>query len=134
MTLHLLDTNILSDLVRSPQGRVATHIADTGEDHVATSIIVAAEIRYGAAKKGSARLSAQLEAVLASLPVVAFEPPADEYFGILRAELEHAGTPIGAYDMLIAAHALALDATLVSNNEREFRRVAGLRVVNWLAP
>src|SRR5208282_5972424 len=102
---YLLDTNIVSDLVRNPQGRVADHIRKVGEVQVCTSIIVAAELRYGAAKKGSPRLTAQLEAVLAALDVLPFETPADTAYGALRTRLEQAGTPIGGNDLLIAAQA-----------------------------
>lgn len=128
----LLDTNIVSDLVRNPQGRTSAKIAELGEDAVATSIIVAAELRYGAAKKGSQRLAAQLEAILAALEVIPLEAPADATYGATRVALEAAGTPIGANDLLIAAQTLALDMVLVTNNEREFERVAGLRIENWL--
>lgn len=130
----LLDTNIVSDLVRRPQGAVAAKIAALGEGAVATSIVVAAELRYGAAKKGSARLAAQLEAILGALEVLSLEAPADEIYGRVRATLEAGGAPIGGNDLLIAAHALSLDRVLVTNNELEFGRVAGLRVENWLAP
>ena len=129
---YLLDTNIVSDLVRNPQGMVAVKIAKVGEDAIATSIIVASELRYGAAKKGSARLSKQLEAVLGAMLVLPLEAPADERYGEVRVALEKAGKPIGANDLLIAAHALALDLVLVSANAREFRRVRGLRVEDWL--
>jgi tRNA(fMet)-specific endonuclease VapC len=128
----LLDTNIVSELVRNPQGRAAAKIAEVGEDAVATSIIVAAELRYGAAKKGSQRLADQLEAVLTALEVLPLEPPADATYGAARVALELAGTPIGGNDLLIAAQALALDLVVVTNNEREFGRVGGLRVENWL--
>lgn len=128
----LLDTNIVSDLIRHPQGRAATKIAEVGEDAVATSIIVAAELRYGAAKKASARLAAQLDAVLNALEVIALEAPADASYGAARVAVEAAGTPIGANDLLIAAQALALDMIVVTDNEREFRRVDGLKVENWL--
>jgi tRNA(fMet)-specific endonuclease VapC len=128
----LLDTNIVSDLIRHPQGRAAAKIAEVGEDAVATSIIVAAELRYGAAKKASARLASQLEAVLNALEVIAFEAPADTSYGAARVSVEAAGTPIGANDLLIAAQALALDMIVVTDNEREFRRVDGLKVENWL--
>jgi len=129
----LLDTNIVSDLVRHPQGRTATKIAELGEDAVATSIIVAAELRYGAAKKGSARLSTQLETILSALEVIPFEAPADATYGNARVTLEAAGTPIGGNDLLIAAQALALDMIVVTANESEFARVDGLRVENWLS-
>jgi tRNA(fMet)-specific endonuclease VapC len=129
---YLLDTNIVSDLVRNPHGKVAQRIRKVGEARVSTSIVVAAELRYGAAKKGSARLSAQLEAVLSVLDVLPFEPPADIMYASLRTSLEQVGTPIGANDMLIAAHALALGCTIVTDNEREFARVRGLPCENWL--
>ncbi len=128
----LLDTNIVSDLVRHPQGRAAVKIAELGEDAVATSIIVAAELRYGAVKKGSARLASQLEAVLGALEVLPLEAPADTAYGDARVALEAAGTPIGGNDLLIAAQALALDMTVVTANVSEFSRVRGLKVENWL--
>ena len=129
---YLLDTNILSDLVRNPQGRVAEQIRRVGETEVCTSVIVAAELRYGAAKRSSARLRAQLEALLAALEVVPFETPADETYGAIRSQLERAGTPIGGNDLLIAAHAKALGFTMVTDNGREFARVEGLACENWL--
>jgi tRNA(fMet)-specific endonuclease VapC len=129
---HLIDTNILSDLVRNPQGRIAARIAEVGEDTVCTSVIVAAELRFGAAKKGSARLSAQLERVLAAVQILPFEEPADRAYATLRAQLEAAGSPIGGNDMLIAAHAISLGCIVVTDNEREFVRVDGLTVENWL--
>ncbi|PNU04746.1 type II toxin-antitoxin system VapC family toxin [Novosphingobium guangzhouense] len=130
--MFLLDTNILSDLIRHPQGVIAQRIADEGENAVATSIIVAAELRYGAERRGSPRLTAQLEAVLGLLPVLPLGDDADEHYGRLRADLERHGTPIGGNDMLIAAHALSLGATLVTDNVREFERVKGLDIANWL--
>ena len=129
---YLLDTNIVSDLVRNPQGRVAQHIRKIGEAKVCTSIIVAAELRYGASKKGSPQLAAQLEAVLGALDVLPFEMPADKTYGLVRARLEKAGRPIGGNDLLIASHALSLGYTVVTNNEDEFARVENLRHENWL--
>ena len=129
---YLLDTNIVSDLVRRPQGRIAQHIREVGEAQVCTSVIVAAELRYGAAKKGSQRLTAQLEAVLSALDVVSFEAPADEAYGLIRARLERAGQPIGANDLLIAAHAVAIGCAIVTDNELEFGRIEGLLRENWL--
>ena len=129
---YLLDTNIVSDLVRNPQGQVAQRIRRVGEQRVCTSIIVASELRYGAAKRQSPRLTTQLDAVLGALEVVPFESPADATYGALRARLEGAGRPIGGNDLLIAAHALALGYTMVSDNEREFARIPGLPHENWL--
>jgi tRNA(fMet)-specific endonuclease VapC len=129
---YLLDTNILSDLVRHPQGMVMKRIARVGEDQVCTSIVVAAELRYGAAKKGSARLSAQLEAVLNAIEIMPLEAPADRSYAGLRARLEREGTPIGGNDMLIAAQVLSLGYCIVTDNEREFARVPELVCENWL--
>jgi tRNA(fMet)-specific endonuclease VapC len=130
--LYSLDTNIVSDLVRNPQGRVAAAIARVGEAEVCASIIVAAELRYRAEKRGSARLSAQLAAVMDVLPILPFAPPADTAYGLIRTRLERTGRPIGGNDLLIAAHAVALGLTLVTDNEAEFARVEGLRWENWL--
>jgi len=129
----LLDTDTVSDLVTRPQGKVAAAIAERGEATVCTSVVVAAELRFGAARKGSARLTRQLEAVLSALRILPFEEPADRRYAELRTHLERAGTPIGPNDMLIAAHALALGLVVVSGNGREFARVPGLAVENWLA-
>ena len=128
----LLDTNILSDLMRHPDGRVAQRIARVGEQRVCTSIIVVAEVRFGIAKNHSRRLAAQLAAILAGIEAFPFEAPADSAYGSLRAELERTGGPIGANEMLIAAQALSLGLTLVTANEREFARVPGLNIENWL--
>lgn len=134
MTRYLLDTNILSNIVREPAGPVVRRLADVGEAAVCTSIIVAAELRFGARKRGSERLSLQLNRILDMLDILPFDEPADAAYADLRARLEAAGTPIGANDMLIAAHALALGYTIVTDNEREFARVGGLKVENWLQP
>ena len=130
---YLLDTNILSDLVRNPQGKIARKIAKVGEAMVCTSIIVACELRYGAAKKGSPRLNEQLEAILTPLEIVPLEPDADRHYGHIRATLERSGQIIGPNDLLIAAQALDGGLTLVTDNVGEFKRVPGLRVQNWLA-
>ncbi len=129
---YLLDTSIVSDLVRNPQGKIAARIAAVGENTVATSIVVAAELRFGAAKSGSQRLAIQLEAVLGAMEILPLDIPADASYAALRASLEAAGTPIGGNNMLIAAQALALDLIVITANEREFARVPGLAVENWL--
>jgi tRNA(fMet)-specific endonuclease VapC len=128
----LLDTNAISDVVRRPDGPTA-HRYDAEAPRCCTSIVVAGEIRYGIAKKPDAGASGRAARFLEGLSIFNFEAPADLFYGSLRATLERNGTPIGANDMLIAAHALALDLTLVTANEREFRRVPGLRVENWRA-
>lgn len=130
---YLLDTNILSDLVRNPQGVVADRIRTVGEEAVCTSIVVAAELRFGAAKSASARLQRQVEAVLAALDIQPLDAPVDRHYAEIRAALEQRGEPIGPNDLLIAAHARALQLTVVTANEREFRRVPQLPVENWFA-
>lgn len=130
----LLDTNALSDLVRHSAGLIARRIAAEGEDAVCTSIVMAAELRYGACKRGSGRLTERVEALLAELTVLPFEAPADAVYGEIRAALEAAGTPIGGNDLLIAAQARAAGLVVVTANFREFGRVEGLRVENWLEP
>jgi tRNA(fMet)-specific endonuclease VapC len=129
---YLLNTNILSDLIRNPQGKIAGQIRKRGEAQVVTSIIVAAELRYGAAKKLSARLSDQVEAVLGAIDILPFEEPADQAYATLRVQQEKKGQLVGGNDMLIAAQAIAMGLTLVTDNEREFSRVKGLLCENWL--
>jgi|SRR6516164_907193 tRNA(fMet)-specific endonuclease VapC len=128
----LLDTNILSDLMRHPRGRVADKIAAVGEEQICTSIIVTAELWYGATKKASPRLTAQLQEVLRGIDVLRLEAPVDVIYGELRTRLEKRGNRIGANDVLIAAQAMALRHTLVTDNEREFARIDGLSIENWL--
>ena len=129
---YILDTNIVSHVVYWPEGRIKKKIAEVGEDAVATSIVVAAELRFGAAKKASARLTSQIETVLSALEILSLEAPADAAYAEARRALEAKGTPIGQNDLWIAAHALALGRVLVTDNVREFRRVRGLTVENWL--
>jgi tRNA(fMet)-specific endonuclease VapC len=131
-TRYLLDTNVLSQLVRNPQGTIAAHIARVGPARICTSIIVACELRYGAIRSGSARLRRQVEAILAAVDVLPFQPDADESYASIRTALERRGVVIGGNDLLIAAHARALHAVCVTGNESEFRRVPGLQVENWL--
>jgi tRNA(fMet)-specific endonuclease VapC len=128
----MLDTNIVSELARNPHGPVTRRIAAVGADAICVSIITAAELRYGCAKKGSAKLLAQIEAILGSVQVLALDVPADTEYGSIRAALEAAGKPIGPNDLLIAAHASALGAVLVTANVAEFKRVQALQVENWL--
>jgi tRNA(fMet)-specific endonuclease VapC len=129
----MLDTNIISELVRYPRGKAAKRIARVGEDNICTSIIVAAELRYGCAKSGSSRLLEAVEELLGEINILPFDVPADAEYGGIRAELEAAGKPIGSNDLLIAAHAYATGATIVTANAREFNRIRGLKVENWLA-
>jgi tRNA(fMet)-specific endonuclease VapC len=129
----MLDTNILSDLIRNPQGKAAKRIAKVGEDNVCTSIVVAAELRYDCAKSGSDRLLKAVEDLLGEIDVLPLDVPVDAEYGGIRAELEAAGKPIGGNDLLIAAHAYTIGATIVTANTDEFKRIRGLKVENWLA-
>ncbi len=129
---YLLDTNILSDLVRNPQGEVAAQIAKSGEDSVCTSIVVAAELRYGAAKSNSAKLAERINVILSALEILPLEAPADRQYAAIRHHLTQQGTPIGPNYLLIAAHALSNNLTVVTANVGEFSRVPGLKVENWL--
>jgi len=128
----MLDTNIVSELIGSPQGRIKSRIEALGTDAICASILTAAELRYGAAKRGSAKLSRDIERVLSTMPILPFDVPADFEYGRIRALLTAAGTPIGPVDFFIAAHALSLGLILVTANVREFSRVPGLVVENWL--
>jgi tRNA(fMet)-specific endonuclease VapC len=135
-TLYLLDTNIISDLMRNPSGmaaqRVLASAAQGSNAKVCTSIIVQCELLFGLRKRSSPRWLAQYHRVMFPINVLPLESAAAEHYANLRAQLELAGTPIGPNDTYIAAHALAMDATLVSA-DAEFLRVPGLRVENWLS-
>lgn len=132
MSGYLLDTSIISDVIRNPNGSAARRIEQVGPKELFTSIVVAAELRYGCAKKGSPKLLAKVEGILETIPVLPLDVPADAEYGNIRSELEAAGQPIGMNDLLIAAHASALGFTLVTDNTREFSRIRGLNVENWL--
>ena len=133
---YLLDTNILSDLVHHPRSGMAARqlalVRGYGGEDISTSIIAAAELRYGVAKRGSTRLARQVETVLGALDVLPFEAPADVIYGRLRSDLERRGQPMGGNDLLIAAHALAARLTLVTD-DRGFARIPELLRENWLA-
>jgi tRNA(fMet)-specific endonuclease VapC len=129
---YMLDTSTVSELVRNPLGAAAQHYRKLSDERVCTSIIVAAELRYGVHRKGRTTLALRVEQALQGLQVLPFEAPADDIYGSIRASLERLGSPIGNFDLLIAAHALATDCILVTDNVREFQRVPKLRVENWL--
>lgn len=129
----MLDTNIISDMIRNPAGKAASAMLREGDAAVCTSIVVASELRYGCARKGSAKLLRKVEELLAEIPVLPLDVPVDAEYGALRAELEGAGQTIGHNDLFIAAHACVLGTTLVTANMGEFTRIRGLTVENWLA-
>jgi len=130
----MLDTNILSDLIRNPRGVLVERLRATEPDAVCTSIVVACELRFGAQRKGSQLLTQRVDDLLNTLAVLPLDQPADEHYADIRATLERAGTPIGSHDLFIAAHARSRGLTLVTHNGREFARVPELRIEDWLAP
>lgn len=130
---YMLDTNIVSDLIRHPDGKAAKHIAGIGDHGLSVSIITACELRFGAVKRGSTRLQERVEAILQRLTILAFDVPADCNYADIRAAFERAGTPISPNDLLIAAHAAATGIPLVTANIDEFARVPNLVLENWLA-
>lgn len=133
MTLrYMLDTNIVSSFMREPAGPVGKRALSAGDGSSCVSIITSSELRFGASRVASERLRRHAEDAFDLFPIVPFDVPADIVYARLRADLASRGTLIGPMDLLIAAHALALDLTLVTANIREFSRVAGLRLENWL--
>lgn len=127
----MLDTNALSELIRNPQGTLAQRLGALDPDWVCTSIVAACELRFGAQRKGSARLTQRVEQLLHTLTVLPLDTPADEHYADIRATLERSGTPIGSHDLFIAAHARSHGMTLLTRNLREFERVPGLSVEDW---
>lgn len=127
----MLDTNVISDIIRDPVGKVALRLELEGESSICSSIIVASELRYGVYKSASKGLALRVDTVLSAIEILPFDVPADSEYGKLRAQLAAHGKPIGPNDLLIAAHAVSLGLTLVTDNVGEFKRVSGLSVVNW---
>ncbi len=131
---YLLDTNILSDFVKHPTGRIFSQIQKVGEEKICTSIIVACELRFGAEKSKSFRLKERIELALKIIPVLPLMPDIDHNYATIRTNLERQGTPIGSNDLLIAVQAFTLNLTVVTANVREFSRIPNLKIENWLKP
>ena len=130
---YLLDTNILSELIKQPNGYTARKIATLeNEDSCCTSLIVACELRYGALKKDSHILTAKVNQLLETIAVLPLKQNIESHYARLRVTLERAGTPIGSNDLLIASQAYALGLTVVTGNLKEFSRIPDLAVENWL--
>lgn len=128
----MLDTNIVSDMVRNPEGRSFARWSETGYADLCVSAIVVSELRFGVEKKQAPKLARGVDNFLRRVEILPYEPPADVHYAIIRASLERQGLPIGPVDLFIAAHARSLDLTLVTDNIREFSRVEGLRLENWI--
>ena len=131
---YLLDTNTLSDFIRHPTGKIFSKIRELGESKICTSIIVACELQFGAEKKNSLRLKERISLALDMIPISSLTSNVEYHYAKIRTYLESQGTPISSNDLLITAHALNLNLTVVTNNVREFSRVPNLKVENWLNP
>ncbi len=129
----LLDTNICIYIINRRPPAVFERFAGLRVGEVAISSITGAELMFGVEKSGSSRNRDALEKFMAPLEILPFDEAAMRAYGALRAALSRSGTPIGALDLLIGAHALSRGLTLVSNNLREFERLPGLRLANWIA-
>ena len=129
----MLDTNICIYIINQRPAVVLKRFQSFRIGDIGISVITLAELEYGAAKSAQPRRNREaLGQFVSPLELAAFDPPATAAYGTIRAALEKRGLRIGAMDMLIAAHAVSLRATLVTNNEREFERVPGLRLENWV--
>ena len=126
----MLDTDTVSFALRG-EGRVGAAIKKHRPSELAVSSITVAELRYGAARRRSAKLHALIDAFTADVAVMPFDENCAAEFGRIASELAERGSPIGELDTLIAAHAASLDLTLVTNNVKHFSRVSGLDVENW---
>lgn len=132
MLRYLLDTSILTDLVKNPTGRVRERIVEVGEESICTSIVVACELRFGARKKNAPALTKRIEQLLQAIEVLPLDRDVDRTYAEVRAGLEETGHPIGANDLLVGAHARNEDCVLVMHNVSEFVRIEGLTVEDWL--
>ena len=128
---YLLDTDICIYVINARPPGVLERFLAHEVDGLGVSAVTVGELYFGVRKSGSRRNLLLLDKFLAPLEVADYGPDAARAYGELRSTLEKKGTPIGPFDTQIAAHALALDVTLVSNNLREFRRVPKLRLENW---
>lgn len=118
-------------LVRAPGGPIARRIAAVGEDAIATSPVVAGELRFGALRTGNAALRERVDELLERLPVLPLDDAVADAYARVRFALERVGTPIGPNDLWIAAHAFAIGRVVVTGNVREYQRVDGLDVEDW---
>ena len=130
--VYLLDTNIISDVAHNPAGPVGKRLSEIDPAEIVSSVVVAAEVWYGVENNPSFRSRDRTEAFMKTVNVLAMEPEVARTYGKLRAELKRAGSELGPNDLLIAAHAMSLDATLVTGDDRAFSRVPGLKIENWL--
>jgi len=126
------DTNICSYILRRHPEKMLERFASLEHDEVWLSAIVAAELRFGAAKLAEPRFSAAIEAWLDGFEIRPWPIEATHHYAQIRSELEKIGQAIGGMDLMIAAHALSESSSLITNNAREFHRIANLQVEEWL--
>ncbi len=131
--MYLLDTNTVSLALRGRAPRVVDRLRQTARKDVAVSVVTAMELRFGLAKNPSTRARDVIEQFLETMTLLTLDRAVERPYGDVRAALARSGRPIGALDTIIAAHAMAVRAVLVTNNLREFRRVRGLRCEDWTA-
>lgn len=130
--MYLLDTNIISDVAHNPAGSVGRKLSEIDPAEIVSSVVVAAEVWYGIENNPSFRSRGRTEAFMKNVNVLAMAPEVARTYGKLRAELKRTGNELGPNDLLIAAHAMSLGATLVTDDDRAFSRVRGLKIENWL--
>ena len=128
----LLDTNACVDYLNRRFANVVERIQSSSPEEICLSSVVVAELRYGADRSGKkAENHQRLDLLTSNIQCIDFDVAAARVYGRVRSALETKGTPIGPYDMMIAAHTLSLGLILVTDNEDEFQRVAGLKIENW---
>jgi tRNA(fMet)-specific endonuclease VapC len=131
--LYMLDTNICSYILKNRPASVKAHFDEVGNGALAISTVVLAELYYGATRHPkSIAIRREIDNFTARLAVIPWDEAAADHCGVIRTALEKQGTPIGAMDMMIAAHSRSRKATLVSNNTKHFEKIPGLVVANWV--
>lgn len=131
MPRYMLDTDTVSFALRG-RGQVATHLLQHRPSEICISSITLAELRFGAEARRSRKLHGLISTFVDAVAVVPLDQRAADRFAAVAASLARRGEPIGTFDTLIAAHALSLGLTLVTNNSKHFERVAGLKTENWI--
>lgn len=131
--MYMLDTNICIYIIKKKPWSVIEKLQTKMDEGISISSITLAELEYGVAWSDHQQKNQEALAQFLSLPtILSFDEPAAAHYGVIRTDLRRKGTPIGPLDELIAAHALACDLTLVTNNTKEFARVPGLKLENWV--
>ncbi len=131
--MYILDTNICIYIIRQRPMAVLEKFEEIPADELAISVVTYAELQYGVDKSSSKQFNQNvLDQFVNRLNILSWDRPAAREYGLIRSNLETKGTPIGPLDLLIAAHALSQEATVVTNNLREFQRIPDLNLENWV--